>query len=93
VYNTSIWQIFASGYNVHILYVDKVHERNCDSYSGEVEDISVDEPRRDASTSEVKITDSDSDNSVDIQPLQWMEVKTSDLSHLHYFIYVKKSQE
>jgi hypothetical protein len=22
-----------------------------------------------------------------------MEVKTSDLSHLHYFIYVKKSQE
>jgi hypothetical protein len=37
-----------------------------DSYDGEVEDISV-ESSNDPSTSEVEITDSDSDSCVDIQ--------------------------
>jgi hypothetical protein len=42
----------------------------CDSYSGEVQDISVYEPRSDTSMLEVHITDSDSVSCIDIQVLQ-----------------------
>jgi hypothetical protein len=35
------------------------HEGDCISYDAEMEDISVDESRSEASTSEVEITDSD----------------------------------
>jgi hypothetical protein len=45
----------------------KEHKRDCHSYDGEVEDISVDESGSDTSISEVEITDSDSDSSVDMQ--------------------------
>jgi hypothetical protein len=57
-----------------------VHHSDCDSYGGEVHDISADEPRSDTSTSEVEITNSDSESSVDIQALQWVEVKNSGLA-------------
>jgi hypothetical protein len=56
------------------------HESNCDSYDGKVEDISVGESGSDT-LSEVEITDSDSDSSVDIQSLQRTEVKNSGLPH------------
>jgi hypothetical protein len=57
------------------------HKSNCDSYNGKVEDISVDGSRNDTSTSAVEITDSDSDSSVGIRALQWVEVKNSGLPH------------
>jgi hypothetical protein len=58
------------------------HESNCDSNDGEVEDVSVAESGSDGiSTSEVEITDSESDSSVDIQGLQCVEVKNSGLPH------------
>jgi hypothetical protein len=53
------------------------HERNCDSYDGEVEDISVDESRHDTSMSEVEITDSEPDSSFGIHAQQWVEVVNS----------------
>jgi hypothetical protein len=55
------------------------HECDCDSYGGEVEDISDDESGSDTSVSEAKITDSDSDSSVDIQAQKWVELKNSGL--------------
>lgn len=42
---------------------------------GEMDNIFVYHPSRDAEV-EVKITDWDSNNSVDVQAKQWMEVKT-----------------
>jgi hypothetical protein len=59
-----------------------VHESNSDSYHSTVEDFSVVGSGSDISTSEVAITDSDSDSSVDIQlARQWVEVTTSGLPH------------
>jgi hypothetical protein len=46
----------------------------------QVQDISVDEPQSDTSTSIIEITNSDSESSVHIQVLQWAEVKNSDLA-------------
>jgi hypothetical protein len=43
------------------------HESNSDSYDSKVKDISVVESGSDISTSEIAITESDSDSSVDIQ--------------------------
>jgi hypothetical protein len=42
------------------------HESDCDSYDGEVGEISVDETGSDTSTSEAEIIDFYSDSSVDI---------------------------
>jgi hypothetical protein len=47
--------------------VIKEQESDCDSYDGEVEDISVYEFRSDTSMSEIDITDSNSHSSIDIQ--------------------------
>jgi hypothetical protein len=57
------------------------HKSSCDSYDGEAEDISVDDSGNDTFTSEAKITDSDSNGSVDTQALQWVEMKNSGLPH------------
>jgi hypothetical protein len=57
------------------------HESNCDSYDGKVEDISVDESGNNTFMSEVEITDSDSDSSIDTQAQQCVEVKTLGLPH------------
>jgi hypothetical protein len=46
-----------------------------------VEDISVDKVVSDTSMTEAEATDSDSDSSVDIQTLQWTEVKNSIVPH------------
>jgi hypothetical protein len=46
----------------------------------EVKDSSVDEPMSDT-LSETEITGSDSDSSVDVQSLQWVEIKNSGLKH------------
>jgi hypothetical protein len=51
------------------------------SYDGEMEDISVDECGSDTFTKEAEKTDADSNNSVDIQALQLVEVKNSGLPH------------
>jgi hypothetical protein len=56
-----------------------------------VEDISVDESRSDTSVLEVEITGSDSDNFVDIQALQCVEVKNSNLPHSTK--YLSKAQD
>jgi hypothetical protein len=56
------------------------HKSDCDSYDGEVEDISVDEYRSNTSMSKGEVTDSESDSSVDMQALKW-EVKNSGLPH------------
>jgi hypothetical protein len=57
------------------------HESDCNSYNGEVEDISVEKSWSDIYTSEAEITDSDSDTSVHIQTVQWVEVKNSGQLH------------
>jgi hypothetical protein len=43
------------------------HQSNCDSYDDETQDIPADDIKSNSSTSEVEITDSNSDNSVDIK--------------------------
>jgi hypothetical protein len=57
------------------------HKNDCGSYDGEMEDISVDDPRSDFSTSKAEITDSHSESCVDIQAVQWVEMRNSGLPH------------
>jgi hypothetical protein len=58
------------------LFVVMAHKNYYDSYGGEVGDISADKPGSDTSMSQVEITDTDLDSSVDIlQATQWVEVK------------------
>jgi hypothetical protein len=49
------------------------HISDCDSYDGEVEDISAEQSRSNTYMSETEITDSDSDSSADIQVLQQLK--------------------
>jgi hypothetical protein len=51
-----------------------------DSYDDGVKDISVDESGSGTYISKVEIADSDSDRSVDIQAVQWVEMQNSSLT-------------